>query len=552
MKDIDKILDEMTLEQQVGQLFMANVCGGENLDLIRRDLETFHFGGLQYSAVFQRFVRGGNYLPCGVSANRPLEEDAAFMHKIKEASREIVGVAVIVGGDQEGGLEANIYRRRNIATMPSQMGLGASGDPEMTYWCSLASAYEVKALGLDMLYGPSLDVNTNPLNPEIGTRSFSDDPVKVAEHGAQVIRAYREAGVISNAKHFPGRGHGQANAHHSLESIDVHLERLHQVELLPFRKAIEEGVDSIMMAHTWFPALDKEKTPASLSRNVITGLLREEMGFEGVIIPDTLTMFAISKNYAVPDSAVRCLQAGSDMIFMKVRDLYRPVVDAILKAVRAGTLPEEQLRASVRRILNLKAKIGLLEKADFSLDEIRAKVGCEKHTALARKAAEKACVLHKNKDGLLPFDVKNPPRILVVTPRDANIVLANDSVLNHGMLSRALKNFAPQVDCVLVDEEPTEIQSYEVLGRACNADCVVFGVYSAGAGEVMRELYATLVEMGKPVVAVITGSPYLATALPEETGATVLTLGLSSFALEHVARVLFGQAEAGGTLPVKM
>lgn len=550
--DIEKILDDMTIDQCIGQVFMANVCGGENLEQIRRDLETFHFGGLQFSAVFQKFVRGGNYLPCGVSHNRPLAEDAHFLSDVKQAALEVTGVPLIMGGDQEGGIEASIFRRRNISTIPTQMGLGSANDPQLTYQASLVSAREVKVLGLDMLYGPSLDVNTNPDNPEIGSRAFSDDPEVVAEHGAAVIRAYRDVGIISNAKHFPGRGQGAANAHHSLETIDLNRKRLDEVELLPFRKAIEAGVDSIMTAHTHFPMFDKEKVPATLSRNVVTGLLREELGFDGLVIPDTLTMFAISKNYPVPEAAVRCLMAGVDMVFMKVRDLYGPVVQAIRKAVQDGRLPEEQLRDSVRRVVSLKQKMGLWECPAFDEKVVGAIVGKQDNQAVAADAANMAAVLYKNEDGLIPFDKGKSPSFLAVVPRDANVVLSNDRLIHHDMLPRALGKHTPHVEHIVVDEAPTEIQQYETIGRARNADVIIFGFYSGGTSDEQLALYDELIALGKPVIALITGGPYVAKKIPDETRAIYFSFGISTFAFDTFANVLFGKARTGGTLPVKM
>ena len=295
--EITKIIDSMTLQQKVGQLLMGGICGGESLELAKQRLNDHCLGGMQFSALFETFIRGGGYSQCGVCRNEPLAEVAKFLYDIKKAALDILPVPIIMASDQEGGISSSIIRRRNISLMPRPMGLGANGSPEDTYLSASVSAQEVKAIGLDMLYGPCLDVNTNPGNTEIGARSFGEDPEQVAIMAEQVVRAYAEQNVISNIKHFPGRGHGQTDAHWDMETLDLDRSRMDAVELLPFKRAIAAGADSIMLAHTHFPAFDPDqKIPASLSPNVIKGLIRKEMGFDGMILTDDMTMFSITKN----------------------------------------------------------------------------------------------------------------------------------------------------------------------------------------------------------------------------------------------------------------
>ena len=548
--DLSKLIDRMTLEDKIGQMFIGNICGGESLDLARRNLEQFRFGSLQFSGVFERFIRGGHYRPCGVCRNEPLEDVARFLADIKTASREILGVPVILGGDQEGGIGSSIFRRRNVALMPQQMGLGASGSLDDVYRSAQVTAREVKAMGLDMLYGPSLDVNTNPKNPEIGARAFSEDAQIVAAMGEQVIRAYADIGIISNAKHFPGRGHGAANAHHELETIDLDRERLDAVELLPFKRAIDAGVDSVMVGHTLYPTLESNRLPASLSPAIITGLLRNELGFEGVIIPDTLTMFAISKNFDVPTACAMCLEAGSDMIFMKVQDLYAPVIQAIIESVRAGRLTEERINASVERILRLKLARGLFDEIAFRPEAVTSVVGCAEHVEAARKLARNALVVVKNEDDLLPVADPGKASLTVIAPRDMNVVMSNDPVLSHDMLARALRDHFGVVDSIVVDEEPNEVQCFEAVARAKNADAIVFGIYSAGASDALHALLAEITELGRPVVVLITGSPYVTNDLPDAVRAVICGFGITPFMFDAAAAVMAGRETPGGTLPV--
>ncbi|MHB9026837.1 MAG: glycoside hydrolase family 3 protein [Armatimonadota bacterium] len=548
--DFQKIIDNMTLDQKIGQMFMGDIAGGESLDLAKSNFETYHFGALQYSGVFEIFTRGGNYLPCGVCRNFPLDEVAKFLADIKQAAFDIMGVPAIIAGDQEGSISNSILRRRNIAMMPSQMGLGAAGSLEGAYQAALVSAKEVKTIGLDMLYGPSLDVLTSPQNPEIGARSFSGDPETVAAMGEQFIKAYAVQNVISNVKHFPGRGHGKGDAHKALESIDLSRSDMEKLALLPFRRAIAAGVDSFMIAHTLFPALETERLPASLSPRIVQGLLRDEMGFDGLVIPDDLSMFAISDNFGIPQASAMCLEAGADMVFTKVSEQYAPTIAAIKESIRAGRLTEERVNQSLLRILRLKHKRGLFTPPSFSAEHVLATIGCPEHVAVARNAARHAVLVLKNRNGLLPLRPSAGQTLLAITPRDLNVVLSNDETLSHDMLPKALGRHFAGVQQIIIDEAPTEHQSYEAFGRSKNVDIIIFGIYSAGASEGQLALLKNILGLGKPVIVVITNSPWAATLLPESTAAVVCGFGISPFAFEAVADTLAGALTPTAKLPV--
>ncbi|OPZ81116.1 MAG: putative lipoprotein YbbD precursor [bacterium ADurb.Bin429] len=431
------------------------------------------------------------------------------------------------------------------------MGLGATGSSELAYRAARVSAREVKTLGLDMLYGPCLDTLTTASNPEIGARAFSQDPEAVAEMGIAVIRAYAEEGIISNIKHFPGRGAGSTDAHRELESIGLNRAELEAMAILPFKRAIEAGADSVMVAHTLYPALETERLPATLSPRIITGLLREKLGFDGVVIPDDLTMFAISQNFGIPRASALCLEAGADMIFMKVPEQYGPSLDAVKESLKAGRLTEERVYQSVRRILALKAKHGLFAPAPFSPERVLATIGCPEHAAVAREAARRALTLVRQ-NGILPMPPSEQTAVLAVIPRDMNVVLSNDPVLSHEMLPSALRRYWPRTETVVVDEQPTIPQAFEAVGRAKNADVIVFGIYSAGLSTSLGELLAEIVALGKPVIVLITNSPYAATLVPAGTAAVLCSFGISPFAFDAAADALAGALTPTGTLPVTL
>ena len=551
-ENFQKIIDGMGIDEKIGQMFMGNICGGESVEFAKANFERYHFGALQFSGVFERFIRGGDYMPCGVDRNKPLDETAEFIFNVKKAGQEITGLPVIMAGDQEGSISNSIFRRRNISMMPSQMGFGASGKLRNAYLAAKVSAKEVKTLGLDMLYGPSLDVLTSPQNPEIGARSFSGDPETVAAMGEQFIRAYAEEDVISNVKHFPGRGHGMGDAHRELESIGLGRKDLERLAILPFRRAVAAGVDSFMIAHTLYPALEKERLPASLSPRIITGLLRQDMGFDGVVIPDDLTMFAISKNFGIPQAAAMCLAAGSDMIFMKVPEQYAPSIEMVKRFLREKKLSEDRLNQSLLRILRLKYKRGLFGRKTFSTKKVLSTVGCDGHVAVAGRVAKDAILVMRNTESVLPLRIRPGGSVLAVIPRDMHVVLSNDDTLSHDMLPHALRRHFGNVQQVVVDEAPTKYQAYEAVGRAKNADAVVFGIYSAGASDSLLELLNDIAGLGKPVIAVITNSPFWVTRLPDEVRGAVCTFGISTFSFNAVVDVIAGKAVATARLPVDL
>jgi beta-N-acetylhexosaminidase len=546
------MIDRLSLDEKIGQMFMGNICGGESVEFARRNFERFHFGALQFSGVFERFVRGGDYLPCGVCRNFPLDEVAQFIFRVKQAGREITGLPVIMAGDQEGSITNSIFRRRNVAIMPSQMGLGAAGSLARAREAASVSALEVKTMGLDMLYGPCLDVLTCPENPEVGARAFGGAPERVAAMGVEFIRAYAAHNVISNVKHFPGRGAGKGDAHRKLEAITLSRKCLETLSLLPFRRAVAEGVDSFMIAHTLYPALEKKRLPASLSRRIITDLLRKEMGFDGVVIPDDLTMFAISQNFGIPTAAAMCLEAGSDMIFMKVPEQYGPSVRRVKRFLREGRLTEERMNESLLRILKLKHQRGLFEAKRFSAERVLATVGSAGHTAVARRAARDAIVVMKNDQRTLPLDPSRVGSLLVIVPRDANVMLSNDPTLSHDMLARALQQRFSNVQLIVTDDAPTICQAYEALGRSKNVDAVIFGVFSTGISPGRLDMMKSILELGKPAIVVNTNSPRWITRLPRGVSAAICTFGLTAFSFEAVADVIAGKVRPTGRLPVRL
>ena len=559
--DVKKIADGMTLEQKIAQFFLGSVAAGETLDQVKRNLETLRYGGFSFSYHFARFIRGGNYLPCGISPKIPIVETAEYLHEIKKAAMEIIGVPVIPTCDQEGGMEESEYRRDNVVLTPNQMGIGAAGSLDDAYTAATISANQLKTIGMDMSLGPCVDVNSNPKNPEIAHRSFGDQPEFVAEMSEQVIKAYMEQGMITTAKHFPGRGNSERNAHSDLDVLDMDREHFDRVEFVPFRRAIAAGVEMVMLAHTIYPGLGDDKLPASFSPTIIRDVLRGDLGFKGIIYTDDMTMLGISNHYDIPVACANSIEAGGDMILMKVNELIPAAIEEIARRVREGRIPEEQICESLERILKLKVKYGLFEEPllakKFDGEKVLSVVGSAEHVEAGRKLARRATLALRNDGGIFPLRPEKYSQPLVIVPRNLSVVVSNDRKRSHDMLANSLKRYFPETLYTVIDQPPNEHQRYEVEGLIKNSDLVVFGLYAIRSAEGKKDSAAPILEFldfvvdqGKPVVVVLTGAPYIAQRVNEKVRGIACSFSIGPLTLEAVVDLMAGKIPPHGKLSI--
>lgn len=345
---VDVLMEKMTLEEKIGQLLIVGMQGktyGDELDRLIRD---YHVGGI--------IVLGKN-----------ISYPAGMLKLLNESKKANAGyeIPLFISVDEEGGRVSRMPP--SMKKLPAAEYFGRIGDAALAYETGAYLADLLHAFGYNMNYAPVLDVHSNPKNPVIGDRSFSSDPEVVADLGMAVMRGMSDNGVISVVKHFPGHGDTHVDSHLSLPVIEKTMAELRETELIPFQRAIEEQADVIMVAHIMFPELDNVY-PSSLSKKIITGLLREEMEFEGVVITDDLTMGAIANDHTVPEAALQSFLAGSDLLLIAGEyENQVGTIEAIKTAVQAGTISEERIDESVRRILKLKERYQL---KDAPIDEI--------------------------------------------------------------------------------------------------------------------------------------------------------------------------------------
>ena len=450
-----EIVSKMTLEEKVGQMLMPDFrnWNGSGFTVMNAEvkgvIEKYHLGGV---ILFAENVKG-------------TEQTTRLVDGLQQASSKI---PLLITIDQEGG----IVRRLQTGTgMPGNMALGATRSTDLSYKVGNVIGKELNSLGINFNFGPDLDVNINPANPVIGVRSFGSDPKMVSDLGVAYIKGVQAAGVAATGKHFPGHGDTATDSHLGLPIVTHDIETLNKVDLVPFKAAIANGVDMIMTAHVAFPAVDDTKViskkdgtqvnlPATLSKKVLTGLLRTELGFKGVISTDALNMQAIAEHFGAEQAVIMAINAGTDIALMpavvqnseQIANLDK-VYNAVIDAVKTSVIPETRITESATRIMTLKIKRGLYDPSGNtikpSLEEKITKansiVGSAENKAIEKEAAQKAVTLLRNKGNILPFNLKKGKKIVLISldaSRNNSMVEAINSIVSTTKLTNVdIKTF---------------------------------------------------------------------------------------------------------------
>jgi beta-N-acetylhexosaminidase len=515
----------MTVEEKVGQLFVVY----STQPVLDAELE---------SAIVEDHV--GGVILFAPNVEHPAQVATLINQAQAAATSSGAGIPLLVAIDQEGGRVTRL--RDGFAQFPGKMAVGATHDPDSARLMARTMAYEMQALGINMNLAPVLDVNSNPRNPVIGTRSFGGGPELVVQMGLPMMAVYREQGIIGVVKHFPGHGDTNVDSHHDLPSVPHSLDRLRSVELAPFQAAIDAGVDVIMTAHVSFPAVDPTPgLPATLSPLVLQGWLRTRMGFDGVIATDSLGMDALSDTYSEPEAAALALQAGVDLLMFGDDPGHTPsearaAYAHVLALVRSGTISMERVEASVHRILALKAHYGLLEWQPVNPMAAAQSCGTADHHAAALRVALDSITLLEN-DGILPLPAEQS--VLLVIPTRVT------------GLDDALRAYLPSLTVVQVGLDPTRSQIAAAVAQAANADTVIVATWNANQHPRQVSLVQALGEY--PLVIVALDTPYDLAALQAANvtpSAYVCTYSDMPPSLDALAMVLRGIELPRGRLPV--
>jgi len=535
---VDSTLATLSVRQKVGQLIMPWVLGDytalntPEFDRIRDLVQTQEVGGIV------------------MSLGAPLE----FAQKVN-MMQAMARVPLLISSDVEHGAAMRLsagwalpyqIQLGRATEFPQPMAFGAADDEKLASELGRITALESRAAGIDVAFAPIVDVNINPANPIINTRSFGADPRLVSRMAAADIRGMQEAGLQATAKHFPGHGDVSTDSHLGLPILTITKARADTVELVPFRAAIRAGVSSIMSAHIAFPAITGDTVPATLTPKMLTGLLRQELGFKGLVYTDALDMGGIVTKYGPAQAAVMAVEAGADVLLMPP-DV--PVaLNAVVAAVESGRISQARLDESVRRILEAKAQAGLDRSRYVDLNRIPQIVGIPAHLAVAERAAEKGLTVGQDRSHLLP--VLPGRRVLSIVYSD------DDNPIDGRTFQGALRQRLGTVTAAYVDTRTPQATLDSLLVAADGADVVFFSPFvrwrdrkgsiymDARVADLAQKLAAR-----KPTIVTSFGNPYILSQFPD-VGTYVLAWGPEDVMQEAAVRGLTGLAPVTGRLPI--
>ena len=541
-----RIVSRMTLEEKVGQLFVMRVYGHSATAPDQADIDAnlAEIGVRTAADLVAKYRVGGIIYFSWAHNTRDPHQIADLSNGIQQASLALPrGLPVLISTDQEHGIVARVGRPATL--LPGAMALGANGSRVDALTAGRIGGAELRALGIRQDYAPVADVNVNPANPVIGVRSFGADPKAVAGLVAAQVTGYQRSSVAATAKHFPGHGDTAVDSHYGFPVIEHTREQWNSIDAPPFRAAIRAGIDSIMTAHIMVPALDDSGDPATLSRPILTGILREQLGYDGVVVTDSLGMQGVREKYGDDRVPVLALKAGVDQL------LNPPSLDiawnAVLTAVRQGELTEARLDESILRVLRLKNRLGLLDRPYVTHAGVDRAVGVRGHLVAADRIAERTTTLLVNERKVLPLSRVTQKRVLVVGADPASP--SGTTGPPTTVLANALTELGFTATALSTGTAPSAAVVARAVAAAGEVDAVVVGTYNLSSTSSQRTLVTQLLATGRPVVCVAVRNPDDVAQLPT-VQAYLATYSWTDVELRAAARVIAGRVRPRGKLPV--
>ena len=526
---VESILRNLTIRQKVAQLFIIWTRAG----YMPHDSKTW-----QENYRYAKEVGvGGFYFSHGSAYGFPVNANKL---------QRVASIPLLMTADFEWGAGMRI---QESTTFPRAMALGATRDTNLSYEMGKAIGRETRALGIHQNYSPVVDVNNNPKNPVINTRSFGEDPRLVSNFARAFIRGTQEGNVIATVKHFPGHGDTDIDTHLDLPSVHFSRERFDSLELLPYRDAIVNGVMSVMIAHIHAAVFDEsDSIPSTVSENVITKLLKNEMKFDGMIVTDALAMKGVSKLFNPGDAATRAVKAGADVLLMSPNT--DEAIDSILAAINRGEISEERIDYSVRKMLKYKQWAGLDTNRLVDIDTVANIVFNKTHQELAKTIARKSITVLGNENNILPFQNLNGKKIIDFVFSDTEDPDDADNL--HDELFKRKR-----MELVRIDPRSNQMEYDDALKKAKFADMIICQFMYFTRSEAMSgflpkkvsELMSAIIELKKPVIGISMGNPYVVMEFPK-LDAYVATFSPSKVSLDAAAEVVFGEQPSYGKLPV--
>lgn len=527
---VDEILQQMTLREKIGQLFFVRARGyfqneySEEYRELLKKIKEYKVGGLI-------FFKGNIY------------GQAVLTNKLQQQT----SIPLWITQDMEFGAAMRVEGTTRITPA---MGIAATGNSNYAWWAGKITAQEAKALGVNQVFAPVLDVNNNPQNPVINVRSFSGDPNTVAEFGARFISGVASEGVISTGKHFPGHGDTDTDSHYSLPVINADYARLDSVELVPFKAAIQENIPSIMSAHINFPKISQNPgRPSTLDRSILDRILVDSLGFKGLVVTDGLEMRGISANYS-PGQAIRyALEAGADIMLLSPDELR--AITELEQAVYDSTITEKRIDKSVRKLLEWKKNAGMFKDATVDIQKLSTRINSSKNQRIADEISRESLTLLKNKSNIIPIRGRSYPRILFLS-------VSNDNSGDTGQyLASQMRRYHPAVRFEVFDARTGSEEQANILRDARWANLIVIGSYVRVNSRDKKQFnsrqqnFLNKLPSQTPKALLALGNPYVVYDLPDAE-VQLLAWDDSEEQVRNTVPALFGISAIGGTLPINI
>lgn len=521
----------MELEQNLGQKLMLAFVGHEEIPQEVKD-------------TIRELRPAGFTLFRANNVNSP--KQLCRLTEMLQKEAELAGLPpFLIGTDQEGG---QLMAMGEGTQLPGNMALGAAGSEELAFKAGQVLGRELSALGLNLDYAPCADVNINPRNPVVGVRSFGEDPQAVALLTAAMIRGIQSEGVAATAKHFPGHGDVAVDSHVNMPVVNQPLSQISQTALPPFEAAIANDCKLIMTAHLGLPQIEPNRNlPATLSKTIMTNLLRHKLGFEGVVITDAMDMHAILQGEALVEQTALAAAAGADLLLMTAsREDHQRAARGLHKALASAMVSQQEVLSSIQRVRDLK---------EWTIDHARHYeqdvINCEAHRKIADEIAERSVTLVKDSQQLLPLHLRPEQKVVVIVPQPQNLTPADTSSYLVPQLAGEVRKLHAHTTEYLIPLDPAQEMVEDLLKKINEADVVILGTINAANSAGQIALVNALHASGKRLVIVAMRLPYDLSAFPQ-VDCYVCTYSILQPSMRAAARALFGEIPFVGKLPVTL
>ncbi|MBE3561616.1 MAG: glycoside hydrolase family 3 C-terminal domain-containing protein [Ktedonobacteraceae bacterium] len=528
------LADGISLDQQIGQVISVGFEGTTPSSEVIELIQKYHVGSV---ILFTRNVQNP-------------QQVRELTYHLQMAAREAGHrFPLLISIDQENGVVSRLGEEMTV--FPGNMAQGAINSEEITYKIAQATGRELRAMGITMNLAPVADVNNNPANPVIGVRSFGEDPQQVARLVTAAVQGHQSAGIISTLKHFPGHGDTTVDSHLALPVIPYDLERLESIELPPFKAGIAAGAESVMIAHQYLPRLmSQQNLPATISPEIVRHLLRERLGFTGVITSDCMEMQAVTRTIGTERASVMALQAGIDQVLISHHYARQQgSITAIKNALATGELLPAIVQQAAERILRLKAR--LLRWEDVHPTINTAVIRCEAHQQLSRQAYARSTTLIKNDEGRIPLRLTPEQRLLLVMAQPRSQTRVIDRAIPFRAMSQATQQRHAALSVFPLAADPSQDELRQLEQVATESDAIIVVTVNAYLHQEQGAMVRRLQETGRLLIVVAAYDPYDLLAFPQ-VRTCLATYEFTAPALEAAVRVIFGEAQAQGRLPITL